>query len=65
MLKVVEKILKVNDKKRKTFDFFALSSREQKKIIDKVMDKANENQFELVERYEKKHGKLDFQDCSE
>ncbi len=65
MLKTIKKIFKFSGKKAKASNFFDLSSNQQKKIMKKAVRKANKDQLDLVERYEKKYGKINFEKCSE
>ena len=46
-----------NDKKLNLNDFFKLPVKEQEDIVSGVAAKANKDQRDLVERYDKKFGK--------
>ena len=46
-------------KENKELTFFDFSPSEQKRIIKDAVNEANDEQIELIRRYEKKHGKID------
>lgn len=53
----------VQKKKKSGSPFFDLPSSEQEKIVKKAVIKANEEQSELIERYDREFSKMSKGEC--
>jgi|GEM_PF-2698176 hypothetical protein len=56
--KFINKIGRKNEKEEISTDFFALSSKEKKRIVKKATYLANKDQMKLAKNYDRKFGKV-------
>lgn len=59
MLNKIINFLKIGKSDTETRNFFDFKLSEQKKIIKGAVNEANEEQTQLIRRYEEKHGRID------